>query len=158
MLQLRPTLMILALLSVAACSSLGDTFQVTPFLREQITGDTKRACSAREYQAQVRFALRDNRDWLEASRLSAKGWAALRGETVVRWEALQFGLKETRLGAAQLELDTELRHPAAMPCACARAEAAYDGWLAAAARGANNQDQVEKNFRDALVACQRKEG
>lgn len=146
--------LLLLVLPIAACASLGDTFDVTPFLREQITGDTWRACSAREYQMQTRYVLRTDRNWAEASRFSSKGWAALKGDSPQHWQASEFGMETTRLRDAQLELDSRLgkwAHPD--ECACAKAEAAYDGWLAAAARQAANQEQVEKNFHDALAAC-----
>ena len=65
--------------SLAACADLADTFETTPFLREQITGDTWRACLAREYQAQARAEVRAGRHWDAATALSAKGRAALDG-------------------------------------------------------------------------------
>jgi hypothetical protein len=156
LLVFAPRWLIVGVLSVGACTSLDDSFRVTPFLREQITGDTRRACLAREYQMQTHFVVRDNRDWLEASRFSAKGWTALEGDEVRHWTAVQFGLEKTRVGSEQLELEVALSEADADPCNCAKAEAAYDGWLAAAARGADNQGQVEKNFSDALAVCRRK--
>ena len=150
-----PFLLIVTLL-VAACAQVGDTFDVTPFLREQITGDTRRACLAREYQVQTRFVLRDGRDWLEASRFSAKGWAALRGESVHHWSPADVGVGTTEHDPAQRELEGALAGPAGDSCACAKAEAAFDGVLAAAARVAGNQEQVNKNFSDALAACRQK--
>ncbi len=155
LLVFAPRWLIVCVLSVGACASLDDSFRVTPFLREQITGDTRRACLAREYQVQTRFVVRDNRDWVEASRFSAKGWAALNGDEVRHWNAAQFGLEKTRVGAEQLALEMALAQADADPCNCAKAEAAYDGWLAAAVHGADNQGQVEKNFRDALAVCRR---
>jgi len=149
---------LLFVLPIAACATLGDTFDVTPFLREQITGDTRRACLAREYQMQTRYVVRDDRNWAEASRFSAKGWAALRGEDVQHWQAAQFGLAQGRVGSEQLPLDAALSDPNRDECSCAKAEAAYDGWLAAAARGAGSQAQVEKNFSEALIACRRRKG
>lgn len=64
-------------LALAACATLPGSFAVTPFLNEQITGDTWRACLAREYQAQARYAVRHGRNWAEAIRLADKGRAAL---------------------------------------------------------------------------------
>lgn len=56
------------------------TFEVGPFLKEQITGDTWRACLAREYQLQAKLAVRAGRDWDKATRLAAMGQAALDGQ------------------------------------------------------------------------------
>lgn len=65
--------------ALAACTILPGSFEVTPFLNEQITGDTWRACLAREYQAQARHAVRNGRNWALAIRLADKGRAALEG-------------------------------------------------------------------------------
>ena len=65
--------------TLLACASLSGSFGVTPFLNEQITGDTWRACLAREYQVQARRAVRNGRNWAEAIRLADKGRAALAG-------------------------------------------------------------------------------
>jgi hypothetical protein len=64
--------------ALAACQ----TFEVGPFLKEQITGDTWRACLAREYQLQAKIAFRSGRNWDKASSLAAKGQAALDGEDI----------------------------------------------------------------------------
>jgi hypothetical protein len=65
-------------LSLALCGcALSESFEVGPFLREQITGDTWRACAAREYQFYARARVRGDRDWTEASVWAAKGRAAL---------------------------------------------------------------------------------
>ena len=63
---------------ISACA----TFQVGPFLKEQITGDTWRACLAREYQFQAKVHFRTDRNWGEASRLADRGQAALDGAAV----------------------------------------------------------------------------
>ena len=60
---------------ISACA----TFDVGPFLKEQITGDTWRACLAREYQRQAKIHVRTDRNWGEATRLADKGQAALEG-------------------------------------------------------------------------------
>ena len=141
---------------VAGCTSLGDTFNVTPFLREQITGDTWRACLAREYQVQTRAVLREGRDWGEASRFSDKGWAALHGETVVAWHAADLDLegeRKVQLEAARGDLDAALARREAAPCSCAKAQASYDGWLAATARVGGNQQMTQANFANALMVC-----
>lgn len=64
---------------LAACTTLSDTFEAGPFLKEQITGDSWRACAAREYQAYARARVRADRDWTEATDWAAKGRAALDG-------------------------------------------------------------------------------
>jgi hypothetical protein len=63
---------------ISACA----TFEVGPFLKEQITGDTWRACLAREYQLQAKIHVRTDRNWGEATRLADKGQAALDGVQV----------------------------------------------------------------------------
>jgi hypothetical protein len=63
---------------VSACG----TLDVGPFLKEQITGDTWRACLAREYQRQAKIQVRTSRNWGEATRLSQSGQAALDGADV----------------------------------------------------------------------------
>jgi hypothetical protein len=66
--------------SLTACATdIADTFEVSPFLREQITGDTWRACAARQYQAYARSRVRADRDWTEATVWAAHGRAALDG-------------------------------------------------------------------------------
>jgi hypothetical protein len=96
----------LAALVLSACAGIGDTFDVGPFLKEQITGDTWRACLAREYQARARAHVRANRDWGEATRLAAKGRDALKG----------------------IEIAPAAGMPAlgARTCACATAQARFD--------------------------------
>jgi hypothetical protein len=66
-------------LLLAACANLPGSFEVSPFLHEQITGDTWRSCLAREYQAQARAEIRAGRKWATAIRLADKGRAALAG-------------------------------------------------------------------------------
>jgi hypothetical protein len=156
--MLTPKWIILPLLSLAACGSLGDSFHVTPFLREQITGDTWRACLAREYQAQTRVVLREGREWAEASRFSAKGWAALRNETVSPWQVSQFELTEgraSRLSHASGDLSSALAKKDLAPCACAKAQGAFDGWLAASARFGADEAGLEKNYANAIAACRK---
>lgn len=145
-----------AALLVAACTSTGDTFAITPFLREQITGDTWRACLAREYQVQTRLVLREGRDWADASRLSDKGWAALRGASVTPWAVAEFELEGERLGrltAARSELDSVLSKRDASACGCGKVQAAFDGWLAASARIGGNVEATQTNFASALEMC-----
>jgi hypothetical protein len=65
-------------LSLALCGcALSESFEVGPFLKEHITGDTWRACAAREYQFYARARVRADRDWTEAGVWAAKGHAAL---------------------------------------------------------------------------------
>jgi hypothetical protein len=82
---------------LAACQ----TFEVGPFLKEHITGDTWRACLAREYQYQAKLAVRANRDWDKATALAAKGKAALDGVEV----APMFGRRTCPCAAAQARVD-----------------------------------------------------
>ena len=152
----RPPLLLAVLLSLAGCVSLDDTFGVTPFLREQITGDTWRACLAREYQVQTRVVLREGRNWAEASRFSAKGWAALHNETVEAWEVSAFEVTERRranLTRGRSDLQAALANKEAAPCSCAKAQGAFDGWLAASARLGANEEALAKNYADAAASC-----
>jgi hypothetical protein len=155
--MLRPiSLLAFAVLTVAACTSLDETFGVTPFLREQITGDTWRACLAREYQIQTRLAVRQGRDWAEASRFSAKGWSALASEPVSPWQTSMFELtagRKARLEQAERELGAALIRKDSSPCHCGKAQAAFDGWLAASARIGADEGAAEKNFAGAVTAC-----
>ena len=147
---------VLGLALVAGCTSLGDTFDVTPFLREQITGDTWRACLAREYQLQTRVVLRQGRNWAEASRFSAKGWAALHGEAVAPWSPVAFdaeGERLARLQTARGELDARLGKRDLAPCACAKAQGAYDGWVAAAVWPAVNEAAAQAGFASTVTGC-----
>lgn len=73
-----PLLFLAAFCALSACG----TLDVGPFLKEQITGDTWRACLAREYQLQAKIRIRTDRDWGEATRLTNKGRAALEGVSV----------------------------------------------------------------------------
>ena len=146
----------LLLCPIAACASFDDSFHVTPFLREQITGDSWRACLAREYQVQTRIVLREGRNWAEASRFSAKGWAALRSEPVAPWGVTEFELTEgrrTALSGARSELDAALANRDRSPCWCGKSQAAFDGWLAASARLGADVDALQKNFADAAASC-----
>ena len=107
-------------LSLPACA----TLDVTPFLREQITGDTWRACLAREYQAQARQQVRNGRNWSLATSLSAKGRAALQGVDPAP-EPLPEAL-QPRAMALQAALLSRGR-----TCACATSAAHLDGWAMA---------------------------
>jgi hypothetical protein len=147
---------VLGLALVAGCSSLGDTFNVTPFLREQITGDTWRACLARAYQVQTRAVLHEGRDWGEASRFSAKGWAALHGEAVTPFAPADLDVgpeHRARLEAARGELDAALSKKDLAPCECAKAQAAYDGWVAASTRPGANETTAQDTYASAVTAC-----
>jgi hypothetical protein len=145
---------------IAGCSTFGDSFHVTAFLREQITGDTWRACLAREYQTQTRMVLRDGRDWATASRFSGKGWAVLNNGDVAAWPVSEFDLsarRRTEFENARADLESVLTDKAAAPCACARAQASYDGWIAASGRPAANEDAARTGFSNALAGCRQAE-
>lgn len=117
----------LALVSavLAACTTLGDSFEVGPFLKEQITGDSWRACLAREYQAEARARVRADRDWTKATLWATKGRAALAG-------------------------DLEPAAPSANPCECAKAEARADVLAAGAGR-----TDLQTKYDEAKAACAR---
>lgn len=113
-------------LALAACANLEGSFDVTPFLHEQITGDTWRACLAREYQLQARLEVRAGRHWNEAIRLADKGRAALAGP------------------------EPAARHQ--NPCECAKAQARHDAWVMQDERGADTT-AIRKSLDEASIAC-----
>ena len=156
-----PKPLIAVLMAVCmGCASVGDTFHVTAFLHEQITGDTWRACLAREYQSQTRLILRESRDWAAASQMSAKGWAALNEGNVAPSSPADFALEASRrapFDAASGELGAGLVDKSAAPCLCARAQAAFDGWLAASVRPAANANAAQADYVNALAACRQAE-
>ena len=130
-------------LALSACA----TFHVTPFLREQITGDTWRACLAREYQAQSRFQVRNGRHWDEATLLSWKGRQSLDGQDpkpeavpaslTPRWQSLTAAI--SRKGRI---------------CGCATAQARLDGWTVALEQDPNrDQAPFQTGFDKAMEAC-----
>lgn len=133
-------------LALAACADLSASFEVTPFLREQITGDTWRACLAREYQLQARSEVRPGRHWAGATRLAAKGRAALDGQPVIP-EATP-----ADLSPARTHLETALASRDENPCDCAKTQARFDGWVVKQARGADAAP-VRASFHEALAAC-----
>lgn len=129
------------LLALPSCS----TFEVTPFLKEQITGDTWRACLAREYQAQARFQVRYGRNWDEAVQLSEKGRAALAGtETAPR--PMPPVLQQRQQG-----IEEAIRQKG-RSCACAKSQAALDGWSLALDQG-RDQDTFQTQFDTAFAEC-----
>jgi hypothetical protein len=139
----------LALLSLpAACADLGDSFEVSPFLREQITGDSWRACLAREYQFQARAQVRSGRNWDEATRLAAKGRAALDGADVPPMDAAK-----AEFTTARARLDTALTSKARNPCECATAQARFDGWVETDRRDGNTA-AFPQAFDAAVKACE----
>jgi hypothetical protein len=153
---------LIALLAVlcAGCVSLDDTFEVTPFLHEQITGDSWRACLARGYQFQTRLILRQGRDWTAASRFSAKGWTVLNEGDAAPWSPAEFApdvQSRGELDQARSELAALLTGKASAPCPCAQAQAAYDGWLAASARPGANVAAARSSFTGALATCRQAE-
>jgi len=113
-------------LATAACADFPDSFDTTPLLREQITGDTWRACLAREYQAQARAQVRAGRRWTPATELAAKARAALEGPNTDG------------------------------SCACATAEARRDAWALKQARGTDAPaDRTAVEEADAACAKSR---
>ena len=157
-----PNRLILLFVAVlgGSCTSFEDTFHVSSFLREQITGDTWRACLAREYQVQTRLILRQGRDWAAASRFSSKGWAALRDGDVAPWHGDDLDVATDRrreFDAARRELSTALANGRTAPCPCAKAQAAYDGWIAASVRPGSNEAAARADFTAAIAACRQEE-
>mgnify|MGYP006915170333 CR=1 FL=1 len=108
--------------AIAACG----TLDVGPFLKEQITGDTWRACLAREYQLQAKIHIRTDRNWGEATSLANKGRAALAGAEVPLVEGAS-----PRLASAVTR----------RTCDCATAQARFDA--------------AGKDFDEALAACEK---
>jgi hypothetical protein len=130
-------------LSVAACA----TFDVSPFLREQITGDTWRACLAREYQSQARQQVRNGRNWAEATHLAAKGRLSLEGGTP-RPDPVPEGLAD-RNRALAAAVSARGR-----TCDCATATARLDGWTVALAQDpGRDQADFAAAFDAALSTC-----
>ena len=128
-------------LALAACSNLPGSFEVTPFLHEQITGDTWRACLAREYQLQARLEVRSGRHWNTAIRLSDKGRAALDRQPI-----------EPEPSTARPLLNAALTNRDRNPCECAKAQARFDAWAIQEGRGVDTS-AAHKAFDEALPAC-----
>lgn len=131
------------LVALSACA----TLDVTPFLKEQITGDTWRACLAREYQSQARFQARYGRHWSEASYLADLGRKALDGS-------------ETRHTNPVTSLEGKYTELAAMlgargrTCNCATATARLDGWsVALAQEPARDQTAFAAAYDTARLEC-----
>lgn len=130
-------------LVLAACA----TFDVSPFLREQITGDTWRACLAREYQAQSRQQVRNGRNWAEATHLAAKGGLSLDGGEP-RPEPVPEALAD-RDRALSVAVSSRGR-----TCDCATATARLDGWAVALVQdAARDQAVFATSFDAALSRC-----
>ena len=129
--------------ALSACA----TLDVTPFLKEQITGDTWRACLAREYQAQARFQARYGRNWAEATHLSEKGRTALsQGDVVADAWPPSFGLRASSYLAA--------RSQRGKTCECATVQAKLDGWAVALEQDPKrDQSPFVSGFDTALSSC-----
>ena len=136
----------LATLFLTNCASVSDTFDVGPFMREQITGDTWRSCLAREYQTQARIQLRAGRHWDEATTLAAKGRDALAGVDVAPEPPPPVLTQE------RAKLDAALANRTQRPCDCAKAQARYDGMTEAVSRKMDTTPHA-KLFEEALSAC-----
>jgi hypothetical protein len=132
---------------LAGCAGLSDTFEVEPFLREQITGDTWRACLAREYQRQARIQVHFGEDWRSATLLASKGRAALAGDEVAPEPAAT-----TMLAGARRSLQAALSRREDNPCDCAVVQGKYDGWTIVSARKLDT-GPIRAAFDRALKAC-----
>jgi hypothetical protein len=98
--------------ALSACTTFSDTFETGPFLKEQITGDSWRACLAREYQAEARAQVRAGRDWTEATEWAAKGRAALEGMNQTSANPCDCATAQARAeiltaGSARLDLESK---------------------------------------------------
>ena len=123
------------------------TFDVTPFLREQITGDTWRACLAREYQAQSRHQVRSGRNWSEATHLAAKGRLSLTGGKP------QPDTVPPKL-APQAEALSKAISARGFTCPCATATARLDAWVIAFEQDQGRDQAVfAAAFDNALSIC-----
>lgn len=132
-----------SIFALSGCS----TFDVTPFLKEQITGDTWRACLAREYQLQARFQARYGRNWTEATYLASKGRQALDEGDVApeRWPANLNSRSEVFREALSQQGRT---------CECATVQAKLDGWTIALEQDPKReQSQFASGLDAALTAC-----
>lgn len=130
-------------LFLAACA----TFDVSPFLREQITGDTWRACLAREYQSQARQQVRNGRNWAQATRLAARGRLSLEGGEPGADPLPEVLASRARTLAAAVS-------SRGRTCDCATATARLDGWTVALAQDtARDQAVFAASFDAALSKC-----
>jgi hypothetical protein len=133
----------LAALLPGACA----TFDVTPFQREQITGDTWRACLAREYQVQSRSQVRNGRNWTEATRLASKGRDSL-SSGQPQFDPIPSALSPQ---AQALEKAVSAR---GRTCPCATAAARLDAWAIALAQEPKRDQAVfAAAFNSALSTC-----
>jgi hypothetical protein len=131
-------------LALSACS----TLEVSPFLKEQITGDSWKACLAREYQAQARFQVRYGRNWDEGMRLSDKGRMALAGSEITPWA------EPASLSARRTQLDQAIAS-SGRTCGCAKAQAALDGWILALEQDPDrDQATFAERFDGAKAECE----
>lgn len=132
------------LLALSACS----TLEVSPFLKEQITGDSWKSCLAREYQAQARFQVRYGRNWDEGMRLSDKGRMALAGSEITLWPV------PASLSARRTQLDQAIT-TSGRTCGCAKAQAALDGWINALEQDPDrDQTTFAERFDAAKAECE----
>jgi len=132
--------------ALAGCAGLSGTFDVEPFLREQITGDTWRACLAREYQRQARVQLRSGRDWGAATRMAVKGRAGLDGEEVLPEPAAP------EMVPAIPALEAALARRRENPCDCAVVQGKYDSWAVTVSRKLDT-GPIRAAFDNAVKAC-----
>lgn len=122
-----------AVAALAGCG-LGGTFLVDPFLDEEISGGDFNAHLAREYQRRTGVEKNVDYEWVHAGRLARKGYAAMRGETVLPWDPAGWNVRSSdlpELAAARARLMSALDGGgrANFPEPCAKAQVYYDGWL-----------------------------
>ncbi len=133
---------------LAACAYFDETLQVSPFLREQITGDTWDSCLAREYQTQARFQVRTGRQWQAAITLASKGRRALLAETVDPEPAVP------ALSRQRVQMLNAVSNRTRNQCDCAKVQGRYDGWIIALNQDPGlDQSPFLGPFTDAVAAC-----
>ena len=139
-----------------ACSYFDETLQVSPFLREQITGDTWNACLAREYQTQARFQVRSGRQWQAAITLATKGRRALLAESVDPEPAAPALSQQAApaLSQQRVQMLNALSNRTRNPCDCAKVQGRYDGWIIALNQDPGlDQSPFPGPFADAVASC-----
>ncbi|MFP3943421.1 MAG: OmpA family protein [Alphaproteobacteria bacterium] len=123
-----------AMIAALAGCGLGGTFLVDPFLDEEISGGDFAAHLAREYQRRTGVEKTVDYEWIHAGRLARKGYAAMRGESVLPWDPADWNVRagdmpELRSARARLMSALDNGGRRQFPEACARAQVYYDGWL-----------------------------
>jgi OOP family OmpA-OmpF porin len=103
---------------------------------EEITGNDFNACLAQEYQRRTGVERDVDMEWVHAGRLARKGYAAMNGNTPeptdpAQWNVAPGDLGELQSGRERLmaALGSSMGGRDTFPCACAKAQVYYDGWV-----------------------------